>query len=38
MSSLIPTDVIEKKIYMIRGHKVMIDKDLANLYDVETRN
>jgi hypothetical protein len=25
------------KIYLIRGQKVMIDRDLAELYDVETR-
>ena len=29
--------VIQKKIYEIRGHKVMLDFDLAELYDVETR-
>lgn len=28
---------IINKIYVIRGKKVMIDKDLAELYDVETR-
>ena len=25
------------KIYLIRGQKVMLDKDLAELYSVETR-
>jgi len=25
------------KIYMIRGQKVMIDRDLAKLYDIETK-
>lgn len=29
--------VIQKKIYEIRGHKVMLDFDLAALYGVETR-
>ncbi|MGP8216152.1 MAG: ORF6N domain-containing protein [Bacteroidia bacterium] len=29
--------VIQKKIYEIRGHKVMLDFDLAQLYEVETR-
>ena len=29
--------VIEKMIYVIRGQKVMLDKDLACLYGVETR-
>jgi hypothetical protein len=30
-------DIIEKKIYLIRGTNVMLDKDLAELYGVETR-
>ena len=29
--------IIQKKIYEIRGHKVMLDFDLAQLYEVETR-
>ena len=29
--------LIQNKIYEIRGHKVMIDFDLAQLYDVETK-
>ncbi len=33
---LIPQEVIEKKILLIRGHKVMIDRDLALLYQVRT--
>ena len=37
MSNLIHEEVIEKKIYLIRGHRVMLDKDLAILYGVETR-
>jgi hypothetical protein len=28
---------IERLIYMIRGHRVMLDTDLADLYGVETR-
>ncbi len=31
-------EVIQKKIYEIRGKKVMIDKDLAELYHVTTSN
>jgi ORF6N domain len=27
----------EKKVLVIRGMKVMLDRDLAELYDVETR-
>lgn len=34
---IIPTEAIERKIYLIRGQKVMLDRDLANLYGVETR-
>jgi ORF6N domain len=30
-------EVIHNKIYEIRGHKVMLDSDLAELYGVETR-
>lgn len=28
---------VERRIYLIRGHKVMIDEDLAELYDVPTK-
>jgi len=35
MDSIVPIEVIEKKILMIRGHKVMLDKDLAVLYGVK---
>lgn len=31
------SDIIESKIYQIRGQRVMLDSDLAELYDVETR-
>ena len=37
MKRLIPVEVIEKKILLIRGEKVMLDSDLAELYKVETR-
>ena len=37
MKDIIPADMIEKKIYLIRGQKVMLDRDLAELYGVETR-
>jgi hypothetical protein len=33
----IPDEAIVNKIYLIRGQKVMIDKDLAQLYGVETK-
>ena len=35
---LVLEEVIEPKIFMIRGHKVMLDKDLAGLYGVKTRD
>ncbi len=37
MSSIIPIEIVEKKIILIRGQKVMLDRDLAELYGVETR-
>lgn len=33
----IPDEVVMNKIYLIRGYKVMIDRDLSELYGVETR-
>ena len=35
-SALIPIERIEKAIYLIRGEKVMLDRDLAVLYQVTT--
>ncbi len=37
MNEIIPQDIIEQKIFFIRGQKVMLDKDLAVLYEVETK-
>jgi len=37
MTSLVPMEVITSKIYLIRGQKVMLDRDLAELYGVETK-
>jgi len=34
---IIPDEVVMSKIYLIRGKKVMLDRDLADLYHVETR-
>ena len=34
--SIIPIEVIENKIYFIRNVKVMLDSDLASLYEVDT--
>ncbi len=37
MKNVIPLERIKEKILMIRGHKVMIDRDLAELYEVKTK-
>ena len=37
MNELIPTEIIENKIIIIRGQKIMFDRDLAQLYEVETK-
>lgn len=33
----VPEEVISSKIYLLRREKVMLDRDLADLYEVETR-
>jgi hypothetical protein len=38
MSGLIKQEVIEERIFVIRGQRIMIDRDLADLYGVETKN
>ncbi|MBI5729706.1 MAG: ORF6N domain-containing protein [Ignavibacteriales bacterium] len=35
--SLLPNELIEKRILLIRGQKVMIASDLAKLYGVSTK-
>jgi hypothetical protein len=37
-TSLIPVERIERAILVLRGEKVMLDWDLAALYDVETKD
>jgi len=37
MKTLVPIELIASKIYLIRDIKVMLDKDLAELYGVETK-
>jgi len=34
---MIPDEIVMNKIYFIRGQKVMLDSDLAELYQVETK-
>ena len=33
----VPLELIERRIYLIRGQRVMLDSDLAELYQVETK-
>jgi hypothetical protein len=35
--ALVPPERIERSILLIRGHKVMLDSDLAGLYGVTTK-
>src|SRR5258706_125101 len=35
-NQIIPVALVERRIYLIRGQKVMIDTDLAELYGVPT--
>jgi ORF6N domain len=37
VTNILPSERIERSILLIRGHKVMLDADLAELYGVETR-
>ena len=34
---MIPDELVINKIYLVRGQKIMLDRDLAELYDVDTR-
>jgi hypothetical protein len=36
-NAIVPLERIEHAILVIRGHKVMLDTDLANLYGVEAK-
>lgn len=36
-SIALPDEAVMQKIYLVRGQKVMFDKDLAELYGVETK-
>jgi hypothetical protein len=35
--SIIPAETIASRIYFVRGQKVMLDRDLAELYGVQTK-
>jgi hypothetical protein len=36
--SMVPQEIIEQKIYLVRNKKVMLDSDLALMYGVSTKN
>lgn len=33
----LPDEAVIQRIYLVRGQKVMFDKDLAEMYGVETK-
>lgn len=37
MDAIVPMDVVRSRIYLLRGQKVLLSYDLANLYEVEPR-
>ena len=37
MTEIVPVEIITKKILIIRNRKVILDRDIAELYGVETR-
>lgn len=37
MDAIVPVEVVKSRIYLIRGQKVLLDRDLAEMYGVETR-
>ena len=37
LNNNLPNEVVEKRIYFIRGNRVMLDKDLSMLYEVPTK-
>ena len=37
MSEIVSQNLVEQKIYFLRGKKIMLSEDLANLYGVEVK-
>ena len=35
-NQLVPTELVERRILLLRGHKVMLDRHLAEMYEVPT--
>ena len=38
MDVTVSLETIKAKIFLVRGHKVLVDSDLASMYGVETKN
>jgi hypothetical protein len=38
MRAMIPQEKIESRIFLVRGKRIMLDSDLANLYGVPTKS
>ena len=38
MSAVFPSERIEQTILLLRGHKIILDRDLAAMYGVSTRD
>lgn len=36
-TNIIPIEIIQNRIFVFRGQKVMVDRDLTELYGVETK-
>ena len=36
MANIVPQITIETRIHILRNKKIMLDSDLAGLYDIET--
>lgn len=37
MKEIVPQEIIQQEIFLIRGHKVMLDSDLAKFYGIATK-
>ena len=37
MDTIVPMEVVKSRIYLVRGQRVQLDSDLAELYGVETK-
>jgi hypothetical protein len=37
METIVPMEVVKSRIFLIRGQKMLLDRDLAAMYGVETR-